>query len=165
LAERKAAEAEMVVKQERFSSLATNADMKTYLSLEPRIRTKSLVMSPAQEANWKALLGRLGPALRDMQKIQADIKAVGEQIAVCAARIEKLKAEREAANAAVGCQIDQVSGDTSVRGRRLSADSPALDSLPPKDLRARLHESLESDLRIFFDHAGSVRWPVNAAAP
>ena len=165
LAERKAAEAELVVKQERLSSLAMNVDMKTYLSLEPRIRTKSLVMSPAQEANWKALLGRLGPALRDLQKIQADIKTVGEQIAGCAVRIEKLKAESKAASTGVGCQIDQVSGDTSVRGRRMRADAPALDSLPTKELRARMNESLDTDVKIFFDHAGSVSWPVNAAAP
>lgn len=164
IAERNAVVAELAVKQERFAAATASVDMKSYLSLEPRIRAKSLQMTAAQEANWKALLGRLGPALREIQKIQGDLKVARQQLVDCDAQLEKLKIERETANAAAWCQIDQVSGDTSVRGRRLRADLPALDGLPPKDLRSRLNESIESDLRIFFDSSGSVCWPGNDAA-
>lgn len=158
-AARTAAEAAIAARRTTLATLAEQADMKTYLALQPKIKAKSLAMTPAQEANWLKLLGRIGPTLREYARIHGEVQGLQGSITESNRRIEALQQERAAAMAAVYCAIGDVQGETIVRSRRVRPDEPPLASLPAKELHLRLREAGAAAERIFGGDSGSVAWP------
>ncbi|MBK6637089.1 MAG: DUF342 domain-containing protein [Rhodocyclaceae bacterium] len=146
-------------KREKLTSLTAEPEMKTYMSIQPRIRAKELVLKGEQEANWQKMLARLAPTLRDFARLNAELQEIKKRRAELAETLATIKAERAEAIAAVSCLIDDVSGETLVRLRQTRFEDTALANLPAKDLRARLHDAgLPAD-RVFFGAAGIVVWP------
>lgn len=158
-AARTAAEAAIASRRAELATLAEQPDMKTYLALQPRIKAGTLAMTPAQEANWQKLLGRLGPALREYARVHGEVQGLQESIAEAGERIAALQQERGDALAAVHCAIGEVQGETIVRSRTVRAGEPPLASLPAKELHLRLREAGAVAERIFGGDAGSVAWP------
>ena len=146
-------------KRETLTQLTAEPDMKTYMSLQPRIRAKELVLKGEQEANWQKMLTRLGPTLKDFARLNAELQEIKKRRADLAETLATIKRERAEAIAAVSCHIDEVSGETLVRLRQTRFEDTALANLPAKDLRSRLHDAgLPAD-RVFFGDAGMVLWP------
>ena len=158
-AARTAAEAAIAARRTTLAPLAEQPDMKTYLALQPRIKSKALAMTPAQEANWLKLLGRIGPTLREYARIHGEVQGLQGNITESTQRIEALQQERAAALAAARCAIGDVQGETIVRSRRVRPDEPPLASLPAKELHLKLREAGAAADRIFGGDSGSVAWP------
>lgn len=142
----------------QLAALAEQADMKTYLSLHPKIQANSIVLTPLQTANWQKLLARIAPQLREYSGLQGAAEKARQQAEDCRQRIEMIEAERRAAIAAVACSIRQVAGETIVRTLRLAANLPPLASLSSRELHIRLRERGTPEERIFNGEHGSVAW-------
>ncbi|MDP2793415.1 MAG: FapA family protein [Sulfurisoma sp.] len=158
-AARTAAEAALAARHMALAALAEQPDLKTYLALQPKIKAGTLAMTPAQEANWQKLLGRLGPALREHSRLHGEMQGLQATVAESGQRIETLRRERSDSLAAVRCAIGEVKGETLVRSRRVRPDQPPLASLPAKELHLKLREAGAAAERIFGGDSGSVSWP------
>lgn len=161
-AEMRKASADEAQLRAQLAALAQLADMKTYLSLQPKLQANSIVLTPLQTANWQKLLTRIAPQLRECSDLQGAVEAARQQAEDCRQRIETLEAERRAAIAAVACTIRQVAGETIVRTLRLAANLPPLASLSARELHIRLRERGTPVERIFAGEHGSVAWPPGA---
>lgn len=153
-----AAEAALAARRITLAALAEQPDMKTYLALQPKIKAGTLAMTPAQEANWQKLLGRLGPALREYSRLHGEAQNLQATIAESGQHIETLRQERSDALVAVRCAIGEVKGETIVRSRQVRPDQPPLASLPAKELHLKLREAGAAAERLFGGDSGSVSW-------
>jgi uncharacterized protein (DUF342 family) len=157
--ERKQAEEMLVARRAALTGLASQPDMKTYLSLQPKIKSKTLVMTAEQERNWQVLLARLAPVLREYARIHGEIQKLQQVISECETLVESLKQERIEAISAVHCEIGEITGDTIVRSRHLRPDTPALANLVAKELHAKLRDAGTPAERIFSGDSGGLVWP------
>lgn len=164
-AARKAAEAALAPQRSALAGLAEQPDMKSYLTLQPRIKAGTLAMTAAQDANWQRLLGRIAPTLREYARIHGEVQALQAKMQEAAARIEELATERAAALAVVRCAIAEVRGETIVRRRVERPDAPPLAGLPAKELHLRLREAGAAAERIFSGESGAVDWAPPADQP
>ncbi|MDO8931867.1 MAG: FapA family protein [Rhodocyclaceae bacterium] len=150
-----------------FQELAGLPDMKTYLAIQPRVKSKELVMSAAQQTQWQALLTRLAPTLRRFAALNGELQAARQELTDTDAEIVALGQERMAAARGIACTIAAVTGDTQVHTLRPSFEDKPLAQLPPKELHKRLREAGDVSSRLFSGSSGSFEWqaPEEAADP
>lgn len=157
-AEREAADVALAAAREALAALATHADMKTYLMLQPKIKAGGIALTGAQATNWKQLLARLAPTLREYAQSHGEVQRLQAVGAECTERGETLQRERGEALAAVRCAIEDAAGDTQVRTRHVRPDDPPLAGLPVKELHMKLREAGTVADRIF-SGGGGFSWP------
>lgn len=148
----------VVLKRAKLTEMASQGEMKTYLALQPKIKAKTISMTMQQEMNWQVMVTRLGASLREYAKLHGEVGKLQAAVTEIDEQIKTLKQQCASESAAVHCEIGEVFGDTIVRQRLLRADTPALETLPVKDLHTKLHEAGSREDRIFTDDSGSVKW-------
>lgn len=141
-----------------MQALTAQPDMKSYLSLQPKIKAKTLIMSAAQQVQWQALLARLAPTLRQVAALNSEIQSSRQAVADTDAEIATVAEARRSAGQGLFCKIEVVAGDTVVYQLRQSSEDKALASLPAKELHKRLREPGARAVRLFFGVSGSFEW-------
>jgi hypothetical protein len=154
---RREAAAEIAASENSLAELAALPDMKTYLTIQPRIKA-GMTMGASQQVQWQALLARIAPTLRQMAGLNGDMKAAQETIAETAQELAALALERQTSTQGICCNIEAVAGFTTVRTLRQSFDEKPLANLAPKDLHMRLREAGDASARLFSDDSGSFEW-------
>ncbi|SUX30331.1 hypothetical protein [Chromobacterium vaccinii] len=101
---------------------------------------------------------QLAPKLKQFSQLNAGLKSLQDAQAAIRAQVEELAAAREAAEAGIRCKLDELSGETVVRGLTLPVEAPALSTLPPDKLRTRLRTSDAQTVQLFADHEGCFTW-------
>lgn len=159
LAESRAAvEAQIAKFSAALQTLTAQPDIKSYMSIQPKVAAKTLVMSAAQQTQWQALLARIAPTLRQVAACNAAIQKARQQLAEKDGEIAVLDQGRREASRGLYCRIETVSGDTLVHTMRQSWDQKPLGELPAKDLHKRLREPGDGAPRLFFGSSGSFAW-------
>ena len=153
-----ASEARVAKFSAALQALTAQPDMKSYLSLQPKIKAKTLVMSAAQQVQWQALLARIAPTLRQIAALNAEIQSSRQAAADTLAQIAEVKEARRGAGQGLFCKIETVGDDTVVYNLRQSSEDKALASLPAKELHKRLREPGARASRLFYGSSGSFEW-------
>lgn len=162
---RTAAEAQVAKFSAALQALTAQPDIKSYLSIQPKVAAKTLVMSAAQQAQWQALLARIAPTLRQLAACNAAIQKARQQITEKDAEIAALDQARREASRGLYCRIETVSGDTVVHTLRQSSNQKPLADLLYKELHKRLREPGDGTPRLFFGSSGSFEWRPPEDAP
>lgn len=148
-----------------IKALTEHPDVKTYLTIQPKLKSGKLVMNPAQSLKWQELLTRIAPTLHRISARNIELKAAYDRISGAEAELAASKQARADALAQVRVAIETVGGDTVVRSVYLSFDAPPLSSLPPKELHKRLRGVGLTGNHLFAGSGGSFSWqPPNAKA-
>jgi uncharacterized protein (DUF342 family) len=153
-----AAEKEIEQVSLAWAELSAVPDMKTYLSLQPRIKSGALKMNSSQQVQWQGLLTRLGPTLRQFAGLNQTMQENKQRLAEIDESRESLKREREEAVQELFCEIEKVSGDTLVRSHRRPFDATAIINLPPKELHKTLSEMGPADVKLYSGSSGKFSW-------
>jgi hypothetical protein len=145
-----------------LNELAGLPDMKSYLAIQPKLKAKTLTMTPAQQVQWQALLARLAPVLRQFAALNGEIREARATIEEGERERERVLQARAAELNCVSCAIEKVSGDTQVRTLRQTFEATPLSNLPAKELYKRLTEPGEGNARLFVGSSGSFSWQPSA---
>ncbi len=145
-----------------LQALAAQPEMKSYLSMQPRIKAKTLVLNPQQQAQWDALLRRVAPELRKVAALNEEVKVLREYVAGVEQDIAAVAQARKDVALGIACSIETVSGDTQVFTLRPAVGETPLANLTPKGLHKRLHELGSTATRLFAGSSGSFEWQAPA---
>lgn len=152
------AEAQIAKINEGIAAIVAEPEMKSYMTIQARLKAKTLVMNDAQKVQWQGLLTRIAPNLRRIAALNKQVGDLRQAIADGEAEREKIRRERQEASLDISCTIKTVAGDTRVRCLRVSADGPPLANLPAKELHMKLREPGAETNRLFAGHGGSFEW-------
>lgn len=141
-----------------LQALAAQPDVKSYLSIQPKLKAKTLVMSPAQQKQWEALLNRVAPQLRQFAAANDEFKTLRQYATGVEQEIAALLQARKEASLGISCNIEAVTGDTRVHTMRLPFDAPPLAGLQPKELHKRLRLLDGAASRLYSGSSGSFEW-------
>lgn len=148
-----------------LQTLGAEPEMKTYASMQPRIKAKTVVLTAPQQRQWDALTGRVAPLLRKAAALNQEIKALREYAAGAQEQLAAVAGARREANQGISCLIETVSGDTLVCAKRPAAGETPLAALTPKGMHKRMHEIDVAATRLFSGSSGSFEWQPPADEP
>ena len=111
------------------------------------------------------MLTRLAPTLRQLTAKRGEIGQLTDRIAGIDQELEESAKARGEALAVVSCELRRVSGYSSVRQSIQRLDSPQFHKLSPKELHARLRESVAEGMRLFAGGKGTFTWRPEGTAP
>ncbi len=139
-------------------ALLAQPDLKSYLTIQPKLKSGEMVMNEGQKAQWQKLLDRAAAPLRQMAQLGSELKAAQEAVEALDKERHELETTYRQSLAAISCTLGQIHGHTQVRMLRESADMKPLRGLSQKDLRARLSEGGGAADGLFADSVGSFEW-------
>ncbi|HEX8962516.1 MAG TPA: flagellar assembly protein A [Rhodocyclaceae bacterium] len=145
-----------------LQTLAAQPDMKSYAAMAPRIKAKSIVLNPAQQAQWESLVARVAPTLRKAAALTAEIKRQGEYAAGAEKELADVARARREAMLGIACRVESVGCDTQIYARRPVFGETPVASVPAKALHKQLQELLVDAERLYTGHQGSAEWQAPA---
>jgi uncharacterized protein (DUF342 family) len=151
-------ESAMNAQKAEMDALSEQQDIKTYQLLHAKLRANEVNMTREQEANWQRLIGRVTPVLKRlkiMSDAMRDMNGVRQNLSK---RLAAIQRETEKASLDISCNIGTVSGDTIVRTMIIHPNQMALETLPARELHARLRESSADSETLFNDDSGEFHW-------
>lgn len=148
----------MVGKQGNLEQISNQAEVRKFLALRQKIEAKEINIAPDQEAGWKTTLLRFAPVLRQLDKLADEIRKLRDEDQYLCSQKEKLQAAQSRAEAGISCEIQNVSGETTVRTRVGPVEGLMFDALPPKELHLRLRDSGTAKEHLFSDDNGAFDW-------
>jgi len=151
-------EGEITLRRADMETLAADPDLKSYLSLAPKVKAGTLVIDKSKQDGWTKLQQRAAPKLRQLAALRAENDAAAKQLEEFAADKTATEAARDAAGQGIRCAIAEVRGDTQVRWLRRPYDETPLSNLPARELQLVLKAAGRAEERIFSGDAGSVEW-------
>jgi hypothetical protein len=115
-------------------TLMAQADMKTYAAMAPRIRSKSVTLTAAQQTQWDALIVRVSPLLRKVSAVNEEIKTLKDYAVDVEKELQEVeRARKEALAGRVQADGGGIAGDDSAcaprRPLRLRQDTGDPESL------------------------------------
>ena len=138
--------------------LGQQPDVKKFLGLQKKVKSGEIVISPEQEAGWRAAQAKFAAITRQFDKLDADLGALLKQAEELRAQEQAVEADRQQALASLSCRIERVGGHTIVRMMRVSREGFPLDSLNAKELHhlLRLHGAAHD--KLFAGESGEFAW-------
>ncbi len=146
------------------AALRAQKEVASYLAVAGKLQRKELTLSAEQQGPWQKLLAQVTPVLRALAQLAESVKQLDEQAAVLAGEADALRAAAQEACAGIACTVDRVSGDTRIRTLAVKLDAPALTTLSPKDLKARLRVTDAATASLFSGNSGTYAWHYEAPA-
>lgn len=146
------------------AALRAQKEVASYLAVAGKLQRKELTLSAEQQGPWQKLLAQVTPVLRALAQLAESVKQIDEQAAVLAGEADALRAAAQEACAGIACTVDRVSGDTRIRTLAVKLDAPALTTLSPKDLKARLRATDAATASLFSGNSGTYAWHYEAPA-
>jgi hypothetical protein len=148
--------AEGVARCER--QIEAMADARRCAELADRVRRKEIALNAQQAVQFRRMVEQLGSQLKSLAALQEALRdqraALAEADSALAAAVEA----RRVAGDGIGCIIEAVGGETTVRQLAVAADAAPLAELAPKELRARLRGMDNAGQRVFAGASGKVNW-------
>ena len=141
-----------------LQALAAHPDMKTYVAMAPRIKAKTVVLNPTQQAQWDALFARVAPQLRKVSALNEEIKTLRDYADGVEGELAAVAQARKDTALGIACRLEAVGGETQVFARQPVFSEAPLAGLMPKPLHKRLHELTADAERLFAGHEGSFEW-------
>jgi hypothetical protein len=145
-------------KQAELDTLAANAELKSYLSIQARVRNGGLKLTGPQEDQFKQLAQRLGKPLQHLRALHAEITTLGNEIKIEQDELVNLEQRRAAAAEGVSCVIGQVQDSTTVNSFAHAPGAPLHAAVATTELKTFLRDSKRTPQTIFRGSSGTVEW-------
>jgi len=140
-------------------------DVKNYSVLITKMRAHEIHMNAEQEANWHKLVKRVTPALRRLKSLNDEVHAARNACQDIVDRIQRVTHDCETMSAGIDCRVVAMQGETVIRTLKVRLDEPSLQTLHPRELRARLRESGGDNEIMFNGSEGEFEWAFQKIDP
>jgi uncharacterized protein (DUF342 family) len=151
-------EHKIAIKTQEIGALMTQQDVRNYSVLNTKVRAKQINMTLEQDANWQKLQDRVAPILRQVRALNAELQDARFASHEVATKIQAITQKREEMFVDIVCKVNAVTGETNIRSLKIPPDAPVLQSLPARELRARLRESGPDSTSLFQGSEGTFEW-------
>ncbi|OBU85362.1 flagellar assembly protein A [Chromobacterium subtsugae] len=148
--------------QQAVAALMGDETVKRYVGLAARLKKGELQLSAEQQAGWKRLSEQAAPKLKQLNQLNAMLKALQDEQADFRSQVGALAEERNDAISGIRCRLEELSGETVVRSLIRPLNAPALASLPLEQLRTRLRAADDQTKELFSDSSGCFTWQYSA---
>lgn len=142
----------------RIDALRREKEVVSYLLLVGKLRNREVILSDEQQAGWRRLTALAAPALRTISQLSGVVGEIESEVDRLGQQVSEIRAARNQACSNVACQIGRVEGETRVSTLLIRAADPPLDSLPARELRARLRRVEGECVRLFAGSRGDFSW-------
>ena len=144
--------------QAALATLQATPELRNYLAFEERIRAGSLVLTGAQEAQWRQATQRLAIPLKQIRLLRAQTDKLGSELVESETKLADMEALREQSATAMVCEVAQVAGAVAVQTIALPPDQPVLADIDIKRLRHVLRDTRMVRARLFQGESGHYAW-------
>jgi hypothetical protein len=149
--------------QQEANEITAIPQVRGYLALTAQLRKGEFTLTAEQVPRLKKMAATVEPQLRTVAHLLQKVKAAESQQQVRRGQIEAINKQKEAAAGQAHCQIQMVSGETSVRAMPLKAGTTAASQMAPKDAKALLRGPHAGYAMLFSDTLGSLDWTYSVA--
>lgn len=139
-----------------LESLTSQPDVLKYLRLAAGVRKNEITLTPEQMPMFQRMAQAVAPALKDIGKVSAAIKAGEADCQVGQELVARLRTQRDEAGASQ-LSIGQVAGETRVRMVHFDPDGSTTYDLPVREIKARLRDIATTQV-LFAGSSGSFQW-------
>lgn len=146
-----------------IETLGARPDVRKYLMLAPRLRKGELVLTPAQEPQFRRLAESVAPALKELGRLSQEAKALEGERQAGAALLARLQSQRAERIGAAGVAIGLLDGEVQVRALPYEPDAGCAWDLGPRELKHRLRDTAGTEL-LHAGASGAWSWDTSAAA-
>jgi hypothetical protein len=144
--------------QQEANEISAIPQVRGYLALTAQLRKGEFTLTAEQVPRLKKMAATVEPQLRTVAHLLQKVKAAESQQQVRRGQIEAINKQKQAAAGQAHCQIQMVSGETSVRAMPLKAGAAAASQMAPKDAKALLRGPHAGYVMLFSDTLGSLDW-------
>jgi uncharacterized protein (DUF342 family) len=145
-------------KRTEIEAINSQQEIKTYLLLNAKLRAKELNMTVEQAANWQKLLTRVTPILQRMKTLNDELRNASSANEKLSKTIQEITRESANVSANISCNVAEIIGDTLIRAMKIHPEQAPLETLQPRELRARLRESGANSTVLFNGSDGEFEW-------
>jgi len=149
---------QMKARQELLDARLAAPEIRNYLAADQRIRSGTLKLTPAQEAQWRQAAQKLARPLLEIHGLQKDIEALKPKLAEQDEQLAALNAEREQAGADIRCDVGQITGDVAVQAMAIVPGTPVFSGIEVADIKQKLRDPRAARQRLFQGDSGSFSW-------
>lgn len=145
-------------KQTESDTLVASPELKSYLSVQARVRSGKIKLNDVQEQQLQQLTQRLARPLQHMRALRAEIQELGAEIGIEQDEITALETRRRDAAADLNCTIDEVYGATTIRTMAVAPGAPILATAGAAELKQALREGRGATSMLFHNDSGQFTW-------
>ena len=141
-----------------LKKLVSEPELSKFLSIQERLRTGNVTVSPALEHNFRIMQSKHAASLKVMGRLMKEKQALVESIHAKRQEILPLEEKQTAQTAGLGCTIHEVVGETTVQQFRTNLRVANFKGTSVNNLANLLRTGASHLIRIFSDDIGSVEW-------
>jgi uncharacterized protein (DUF342 family) len=138
--------------------LAADPEFSKLLALTDMVRAGKLVLSPAQESNFRQMQNRHVAGLKAMERFAKEKQALQQSLQAKNFEITHFKQSHRALAAGRECTIGEVVGETCVQKVPTHLGVPNFRGVSGNDFGRKLREMTPTPQRIYLQDSGSVAW-------
>ncbi|NWG87112.1 MAG: DUF342 domain-containing protein [Hydrogenophilaceae bacterium] len=144
-------------KSQEAQELANQPALKTYLSVQQKLKAGEITLAAEQKADLQRLQAKVAIPLQQLQIARQQMLANRSRLEELDRQIQQLQQQHESLTVGVACKLAAVDGETLVRTFAPRAKETALDELPANQFRAKLREAAAGE-KLFANDCGSFDW-------
>jgi hypothetical protein len=122
------------------------------------VRAGKLVLSPAQESNFRQMQNRHVAGLKAMERFAKEKQALQQSLQAQRSEITQFRQTHSALAAGRECTIGEVVGETCVQKVPTHLGVPNFRGVSGNDFGRKLREMTPTPQRIYLQDSGSVAW-------
>lgn len=157
----KIAEIDLAVrkKSQALESVTAQADVKKYLMVAAKVKKGEITLTPEQQGSLQKLAATVGPALKLVAKVNAEIKASLAEKQAVADQAALLAQHRKDVESGVSCAIANIGGEVLVRAFKVTPENEhALYDIPLNNLKATLRGTSMGGETLYAGRSGKLEW-------
>lgn len=142
----------------QLGQLRGQPELTRFIALDMKLKKGEIKLNAQQSEQAHKAAQRFMPAIQKIRLLAGELEKIKQQAGLKETELAETARQREAAAAAVGCHIDQVTGETVVRTLPLLALEPALSDPQIAALQGRLRGAGDNQTRLYSGSEGSFAW-------
>jgi hypothetical protein len=142
--------------------IAAQPDVTKYMRLATAVRKNEITLTPEQAPVFQRMAQAVGPALKEIGKYSAAMRAAEADRQQGLALAAQLERQRDSAGLS-RVAVQSVQGETQVRLLKYLPDDRSTFDLPPREIKARLRGTQGAE-PLFAGSVGGFDWSSAAAA-
>ena len=133
-------------------------EIKNYFSIDGRIRSGDLKLSPEQQMQWHNAAQRLARPLLEIQALRQDIEEIDGKLDGEKEQLAVLDEQRDEASVNTACEIGSISGNVSVQTQKTVVGTAVFSDCEASDIKRRLRDPRAIRERLFRGRSGQYSW-------
>ncbi len=138
--------------------LAADPEFSKLLALTDMVRAGQLVLSPAQESNFRQMQNRHVAGLKAMERFAKEKQALQQSLQATRGEVTQFRQTQSALAAGRECSIREVVGETCVQKVPTNLGVPNFRGVSGNDFGMKLREMMPTPQQMYLQDSGSVAW-------